>query len=37
MVSKLYDKLGVINLMGQGGPGQMRLAAHVKEEIRLTT
>lgn len=37
MVSKLYDKLGVMNLMGQGEPGQMRLAAHVKKEIQLTT
>lgn len=35
MLRKLYDKLTVINLMGHEGPGQMRLAAHVKEEIGL--
>jgi hypothetical protein len=35
MLRKLYDQLGAINLMGHGGRGQMRLAAHVKEEIRL--
>ena len=37
MVIKLYDKLGVINLMGHGGPGQMKLAPPVKEEIQLAT